>query len=172
MQNRNLISLIAVAVVIVFVLGINWFFNIDTASIFNTKTTRRNLEINGFNYTDFYIDGFTVNGQGGGNVFVSTPTSGGGGGVCCIRWDDSITPPMTVTVEWTHDNVTVCRQEVRIQEPFPAEPNHLGIHFFQDGHVEAAVTEEYPELKLELESVNEAERKASGNVMPPCPSSR
>jgi hypothetical protein len=45
-------------------------------------TRRVSLEINGFNYTDLYIDSFEVNGQGGGNLFVSSPTSGGGGGVC------------------------------------------------------------------------------------------
>ncbi|AKI99144.1 Hypothetical protein AA314_00771 [Archangium gephyra] len=37
------------------------------------------LEINGFNYTDLYIDNFSVNGNSGGNLYVSSPTSGGGG---------------------------------------------------------------------------------------------
>lgn len=39
------------------------------------------LTIEGYNYTDDYIDQFTVNGQGGGNLYLSTPTSGGGGGL-------------------------------------------------------------------------------------------
>lgn len=128
------------------------------------------LEINGFNYTDYYIDSFTVNGQGGGNVYVSSPTSGGGGGVCCVSWSPSTEPPVVVTIEWTHDHSDICTQEVTIREPYPENPNHIGIHFFQDGHVEAELTEDYPELKLELERFNEAERHEQGNLMPPCKS--
>ena len=131
-------------------------------------STHTNLEINGFNYTDLYIDSFSVNSQGGGNVFVSSPTSGGGGGVCCIGWDSSYEPPITVVVEWTYDRETACRQEVTIEEPYPENPNHIGIHFFQDGHVEATVSEDYPELKLVLEHFNHEERKESGNERPVC----
>jgi hypothetical protein len=43
------------------------------------------LAIEGYNYTNRFIDSFTVtdedgNGAWGGNVFLSSPTSGGGGG--------------------------------------------------------------------------------------------
>jgi hypothetical protein len=127
-----------------------------------------NLEINGFNYTDLYIDSFSVNSQGGGNIFVSSPTSGGGGSVCCIGWHDSYEPPIIVTVEWSYDREHYCKQEVTIEEPYPENPNHLGVHFFQDGHVEVNVTEDYPELKLILEHANHEERKESGNEIPRC----
>ncbi|MBC7993450.1 MAG: hypothetical protein H7Z15_09445, partial [Rhizobacter sp.] len=33
----------------------------------------------GYNYTDTYIDSFEVDGAGGGNLEVSTPTAPGGG---------------------------------------------------------------------------------------------
>ncbi|MBN8471406.1 DUF3304 domain-containing protein [Corallococcus exiguus] len=42
------------------------------------------MEINGYNYTDLAIDSFEVNGQGGGDLSVSSTTSGGGKGTCCL----------------------------------------------------------------------------------------
>ena len=122
-------------------------------------TQRVSLEINGFNYTDLYIDSFEVNGQGGGNLFVSSPTSGGGGGVCCVSFGPGSRLPIKLTIKrW-------CEKEALVMGPIPANPRHLGVHFFPDGRIEAEITENYPELKLRLEDFNEAERKASGNTV-------
>jgi hypothetical protein len=44
------------------------------------------LAIVGYNYTERYIDSFHVNGQGGGNLYVSGPTAGGGSSACCVSW--------------------------------------------------------------------------------------
>jgi hypothetical protein len=121
------------------------------------------LEINGFNYTDLYIDSFEVNGQSGGNLFVSSPTSGGGGSVCCMRWVPGSQLPLRVS--WTRDRKRWCEQEVPLPPPRDGIPRHLGVHFFPDGHIEAELTADHPAVKLELERDNPEERKASGNTL-------
>ncbi|WP_257458771.1 DUF3304 domain-containing protein [Archangium lipolyticum] len=121
------------------------------------------LEINGFNYTDLYIDSFEVNGRGGGNIFVSTPESGGGGGTCCASWWPDPKDPMPLKIKWTRGGDRWCEKEVLVTGPVPANPRHLGVHFFPDGHIEAEVTEQFPEVKLRLESVSPVERKKTGN---------
>ncbi|WP_257456115.1 DUF3304 domain-containing protein [Archangium lipolyticum] len=126
---------------------------------------RFSLEINGFNYTDLYIDSFSVNGQGGGNINVSSPTSGGGGSVCCVLFSPGSELPLRVKVEWTRDGDRWCEQEVLITGPVPASPTHLGIHFFPDGHIEAELTEHYPTPKLRLDRVDPGKRKESGNTV-------
>jgi hypothetical protein len=136
-----------------------------------TRETQRlnkhisSLTINGFNYTDLYIDSFTVDGQGGGNIYVSSPTSGGGGSVCCASFSAGSTLPLRVKVKWTRDRERWCEKEVLIPGPIPASPEHLGVHFFPDGHIEAELTEDYPEVKLQLRNVDDGRRKASGNTV-------
>lgn len=61
------------------------------------------LLIEGYNYTDDYISSFTVNGQGGGNLFVSSPTAGGGKSVCCVSYTPGTLLPMKVKVRWVTD---------------------------------------------------------------------
>jgi hypothetical protein len=127
---------------------------------------RVSLEINGFNYTDLYIDSFEVNGQGGGNLFVSSPTSGGGGSVCCVSFSPGTTLPVRLTIKWSRDRKRWCEKEVLLTGPVPANPRHLGVHFFPDGHLEAEITEDYPEPKLRLARAYPEERKESGNTVP------
>ena len=86
------------------------------------------LEINGFNYTDLYIDSFEVDGQGGGNLFVSSPTSGGGGGVCCVSLTPGTRLPVPLNIKWTRDRKRWCEKEVLLTGPLPANPRHLGVH--------------------------------------------
>ena len=71
-----------------------------------TKTTSSGSEpasllLQGYNYTDHYIDSFSVNGQGGGNVFESSPQSGGGKSVCCVSWWPRTQLPTHIEVRWT-----------------------------------------------------------------------
>lgn len=121
------------------------------------------LEINGFNYTDLYIDSFEVNGQGGGNLFVSSPTSGGGGGVCCVSFWPGTKLPVQLTIKWTRDRKRWCEKEALLTGPVPANPRYLGVHFFPDGHIEAEITENDPEPRLRLERADRGQRKESGN---------
>ncbi|MFY0526731.1 DUF3304 domain-containing protein [Archangium gephyra] len=123
------------------------------------------LEINGFNYTDLYIDSFEVNGQGGGNLFVSSPTSGGGGGVCCVSFTPGTRLPVQLKLKWTRDRKRWCEKEALLTGPVPANPRHLGVHFFLDGHIEAELTEQDPEPRLRLERVDRGKRKESGNTV-------
>jgi hypothetical protein len=123
------------------------------------------LEINGFNYTDRYIDSFEVNGQGGGNLQVSTPTAGGGKSVCCVSFSPGTELPVKLNIKWTRDRKRWCEKEALLTGPVPANPRHLGVHFFPDGHIEAELTEEDPEVRLRLERVNLDARKESGNTV-------
>lgn len=123
------------------------------------------LEIEGFNYTDLYIDSFEVNGRGGGNLLVSDTESGGGGGACCVSLLPDGPLPVQLRISWTRDGRRRCEQDVELKGPLPASPRHLGVHFFPDGHIEAEVTEDYPKLRLRLERVDTARRKASNNTV-------
>jgi hypothetical protein len=60
------------------------------------------LTIVGYNYTTRYIDSFSVNGNGGGNIMRSTPESGGGGAVCCALYRPEIKNYKAV-VRWQSD---------------------------------------------------------------------
>ena len=64
------------------------------------RGTSEALLIQGYNYTDDYIDSFTVNGQGGGNLFVSGPLSGGGKSVCCVSYTPGSSLPIKLKVRW------------------------------------------------------------------------
>ncbi len=125
------------------------------------------LTLVGYNYTNRYIDEFSVDGVGGGNLFVSGPTSGGGGDVCCVNY---ITGPgeWKVHVKWqadacTYDEHTWSNGEkhseiysyfkeadVLVDPHVPDHPAYFEVHFYPDGHVEAVITEHAspPRLKL------------------------
>ena len=129
--------------------------------------TRVSLTITGYNYTDRYIDQFTVNGNGGGNLFVSGPTSGGGGSECCkdyITGVDNWILPVRWQVGGCTYNTSKQKDgserydlyhyfkevEVKVDPKIAARPAYLEVHFYPDEHVELAVTEHSspPRLKL------------------------
>ncbi|PWF49292.1 DUF3304 domain-containing protein [Massilia glaciei] len=120
--------------------------------------TQISLTLTGYNYTNRYIDQFSVDGQGGGNLYVSGPLGGGGGSVCCvpyiigagawktmIRWQvggcrfDEIIDSGGQTLFQVHP---VFKEiEVHINPSIPDNPRYFEVHFFPDGHAEAAITE-------------------------------
>jgi hypothetical protein len=120
--------------------------------------TRFSLALLGYNYTSRYIDTFSVNGQGGGNLYVSSPTSGGGGTVCCVSYVQG-RPAGEVTVRWqsggcmlrvpggladgsTHLAHSFFREiKVKVDPLIPSRPRNFEVHFYPDGHVEAAITD-------------------------------
>jgi len=139
------------------------------------------LTIAGYNYTNRYIDQFFVNGQGGGNLFVSTETSGGGGGVCCVMYTPGLPPPKTVRVKWQasaclyhykgSDGTPFSRTHSYFKEAdavvdprVPAHPNNFEVHFYPDGHVEAAITDQISSPRLKLSS-----RREDNSDYPHCP---
>jgi len=126
------------------------------------------LTIYGYNYTNRYIDQFYVNGQGGSNMDLSTPTAGGGKGTCCVDWTDEVPLPQKVTVRWvvsacmqkvTNSNGrtrevpvhTFKEQEVELNSPVPKDPEYFEVHFYLDDHIEVAIsaTPSKPRLKLD-----------------------
>ncbi|MDO9238159.1 MAG: DUF3304 domain-containing protein [Aquabacterium sp.] len=146
------------------------------------------LLIQGYNYTDDYIDSFTVNGQGGGNIFVSGPSSGGGGSVCCVSYRPGTPLPINLKVRWVGG---CCIQ--RIMSPYPygkpyydnrrslwreadalavdlsnGKPKALEVHIFPDGHVEAAITEGDSGPRLILLRTAKYERPGVTHNYPKC----
>ncbi len=124
------------------------------------------LAIEGYNYTDRYIPSFTVtdedgNGSWGGDVKLSTPTAGGGGATCCVMLDPNTKTAVRLRINWSIGRIddasgrTIAsgsRREawVTVRPPFPADPQNLEVHFYPDGHVEAAVTHWSSEPRIKL----------------------
>lgn len=126
------------------------------------------LAINGFNYTDTVISNFSVNGNGGGNIYVSSPTSGGSGTSCCVVWYPITKLPAPIKVEWlrvVNGRDRWCEKTVLLKGPIPDRPTAFGVHFMPDGDIEVEITVGYPKLKLRLENFDGGRRKESGNVV-------
>lgn len=150
-----------------------------TASEFAASREPVGLTIYGYNYTNRYIDQFYVNGNGGGNLFVSGPGGGGGGSVCCFSYTPGTPAPKTVTVKWQHG---ACKYketkdstyaythpffktiEVPVNPKIPANPGYFEVHFYPDGHVEAAITEHSSPPRLIL-----SEDREDRSDYPRCP---
>lgn len=133
---------------------------------YRTPKDMDGLTIAGYNYTDTYIGNFAVNGAGGGNIEVSTETSGGGGGTCCASISADTPLPTTVEISWKRDgDVPWCKQTVLVQGPVPEGAHYFEVHFYQDGRIETAITKETSWPRVKLDRFNPAFRKASGNVV-------
>jgi len=115
------------------------------------------LGITGYNYTNRYIDGFSVNGQGGTNLRALT---NGSGEACCIvlRADQAL--PVKVSVEWTYGvegdlrTGKIFRQsethqmEVDLVGPIPKDPTIFVVHFYPDNTVQVEVAADYPKPRI------------------------
>lgn len=155
----------------------------------STSATRQGepigLLIQGYNYTDDYIDSFTVNGAGGGNVFASGPLSGGGGSVCCFTYVPGTLLPIKLKVRWTsnyclykktnqygetYENRRSIWKEADalLTQPPQGNPQALEVHFYPDGHVEAAITEGYSPPRLKLARDDQLQRIGVKHDYPWC----
>lgn len=137
----------------------------DSTTAFNDNGKSYDLAILGYNYTSRYIATFSVNGNGGGNIMVSSPTSGGSGSSCCISYTHG---ENMVSIRWGADacvfNVRndVTKEEgdeihifyknvtVPVTESYSAVPRFMEVHFYPDGKVEAAVTDRRSSPRLSL----------------------
>ncbi|KAF7598136.1 MAG: hypothetical protein CGU29_14665 [Candidatus Dactylopiibacterium carminicum] len=126
-----------------------------------------NLTLYGYNYTETEIGSFEVNGAGGGNISVSTPTAGGSKSTCCASLYTPLPPDNSVHIKWTRDSKTWCEAKVPFSGPVPANPEYMEVHFYRDGHIEVAVTETSspPRLKLERLHGNSRHQDKSMNVI-------
>lgn len=126
------------------------------------------LTIYGYNYTDRYIDSFDVDGQGGGNMDVSTPVVGGSKAACCVDWPDALPLPQVMRIRWTsgkcvdtvvnssgeHRDVvinTLKERQVSLTAPIPSDPRYFEVHIYPDEHVEVAITSQPSEPRLRLD---------------------
>ncbi|MEX3947678.1 DUF3304 domain-containing protein [Paraburkholderia sp. EG287B] len=124
------------------------------------------LAVIGYNYTDRAIADFAVNGQGGSNVELSTPYAGGGKESCCVLMNSDTKTPFSVDVEFQMDALEAYpprkviepagpykEKRVEVTGHIPSDPSYLEIHFYPDGHIEAALSgrdgPSPPRLKLE-----------------------
>jgi hypothetical protein len=124
----------------------------------DTTPKAHNLTMYGYNYTDTEIGSFEVNGQGGGNLQPSTLTAGGGKSVCCIAFYMPMSKPLSIKIKWTRDIDTWCEQEVTLRPTSIVKPKYFEVHFYPDGHIELAVTEESSDPRLQLEAASEGSR--------------
>jgi len=124
------------------------------------QAEQKSLGITGYNYTNRYIDGFSVNGQGGSNVLLSEDDAGGGKTSCCIllRPDQSL--PVKVHVEWTYGERWNHIKGIKLQDaesheadveligPIPRDPTIFVVHFYPDNTVQVEVAADYPKPRL------------------------
>jgi hypothetical protein len=142
------------------------------------------LGLTGYNYTDREISEFFVNGQGGGNIAVSSPGSSGGGTVCCVPY--VVAPaPWTVKIRWQSDacyyhvKSTISdevfenihwfykERDVVVETPALQTPRYMEVHFYPDGSVKAAVTEHASTPRVKLQPQREIRTR-----YPRCPDDR
>ena len=131
------------------------------------KAEPKMLGITGYNYTGRYIDGFSVNGQGGTNMGAHT---NGSGEACCIVWRPGTALPVMMRVEWTYgiegdlQTGEVLRQredhsaEVELQGPISAYPTILVVHFYPNNTVQVEVAEDYPEPRIKRSDLNKGSK--------------
>jgi hypothetical protein len=148
----------------------------------NNTAENVTLDIVGFNYTDRVIDSFSVNGQGGGNIFLSTQTSGGGKSACCVRLRRPRQGITRLHIRWqvdgcvyttksrisgeTFKNIFSYYKEVDIDVMHQKKylPQHLEVHFYPDGSVRAELTGKLSLPRLLLDG-----KRADKSNFPRCP---
>jgi hypothetical protein len=144
------------------------------------------LSILGYNYTNRAIAQFTVNGNGGDSVEVSTPNSGGSGTTCCVRYDPDI-KNFSVVVRWVNaeciyrmrtttegdaDEIFYFYKQVAVPvKRIGDKHKFLEIHFYPNGEVQAVVTDEMsaPELKLSPDRIDRSPVPRCKNDEKPVP---
>lgn len=148
------------------------------------STEGTSLGILGYNYTNRAIDSFSIDGQGGGNISVSSAHSGGSGIVCCvsyrpgstiktvrIRWQSGacyfskqfpLSKQMRDKIHWFYKE-----QDAPVEVFAAADAKYFEVHFYPDGSIKAAVTAEMSSPRLSLD-----EQRREKTPYPRCPDDR
>jgi hypothetical protein len=126
------------------------------------------LDLIGYNYTNRHIRSYDVDGNGGGDVRLSSPTSGGGGIVCCVRLSMKGKNPIIVRIRWQVDgcsylmnsersgttqrlsNYFYKEEYIEVPRPEGIKPRHLESHFYPDGSVVVRLTYDMSTPRLSL----------------------
>ena len=130
----------------------------------NEQKTHYLLGIIGYNYTDRAIDRFSVNGQSGGDIGVSSPTSGGGGTVCCVLFPKTHKWPVQVLVRWQsggcrvwdkgrksgHNRYFYKEKIVNLENGTKTYPFYLEAHFFKNDEVRVRIVNDSEPPLLQL----------------------
>lgn len=151
----------------------------------NNSMKEWSLDIIGFNYTNRVIESFSVNGEGAGNILLSSRTSGGGKSVCCLTVSAAAFSFPRIRVRWQVDGCTYrTRSKVSgeiFENVFPyykqadvalnfqekIEPRHLEVHFYPDGTVSAQLTESISLPRVLLDG-----RRSDTSNFPRCPNDK
>jgi hypothetical protein len=145
--------------------------------------TRIELALTGYNYTNRYIDQFDVDGQGGGNIYVSGPGTAGSGSACCVSYRSGA-KARKVKIRWQTDACTYNERtsggekfsdtysyfkeiEVQVDPSIPDFPRYFEVHIYPDGHVEAAITEHESRARLVL-----SKEREDNSDFPRCPNDK
>lgn len=147
----------------------------------NRKTNHALLGLVGYNYTDRHISNYSVNGVDGGDVIMSSPTSGGSGISCCLRLSNNQRGLMRVKVRWQvdgciyliRDNSTGEADKIRhyyykevetdVQPPVGVLSRYVETHFYPDGSVQVLLTKNMSSPRLVLD-----ERRPDKSSFPRC----
>jgi hypothetical protein len=125
------------------------------------------LTLTGYNYTDKYIDEFSVNSLSGGNLYVSDSVNGGGGSTCCVGYITGVedwkipirfhvgsctydTQPDSTGKMFSRTHNFYKTVEVQVDKNIPPRPSYFEVHIYPDNHVEAVVTEKSSSARLIL----------------------
>ena len=127
------------------------------------------LGLVGYNYTDRHISSYTVNGAGGLDVIMSSPTGGGSGITCCVKLKKKSVIHPRVKVRWQYDGCLYFMKndrtgatdwvrhyyykeaEVDLQRADSGVPEYIETHFYPNGTVQVRSTDDFsdPDLKLD-----------------------
>lgn len=145
--------------------------------------TRIELTLAGYNYTNRYIDQFDVDGQGGGNLFVSEGLNGGGKSTCCVSYRTGA-GAWKAKIRWQSGACTYNQRisggqkfsdiysffkeiEVQVNPDIPDFPHYFEVHIYPDGHAEAAITEHESRARLVL-----SKEREDNSAFPRCPNDK
>jgi hypothetical protein len=102
-------------------------------------TSDPNLELSGVNFTNDFIEEFSVDSQYGPGIY---PNGGGGKFVCCVTIPRRWRPGMKVTVQWTVDALPPDLPKQRVVTVPEYTENDFGgvvVHFYPDDTVKVLV---------------------------------
>ena len=157
-----------IAAVLVTFATLSVLMNCGVAQTSSDRQKYPSLAIDGFNYTDFGIELFYVDGTGGGPLSVSTETSGGGGTTCCFRLYPTLALTSPIEIKWAryiNGKYRWCKKSVRMTGPLPDNPTDLGVHFMPDGNIIVQASHFFPDMKLALKHFSRIQRNATENVI-------